>query len=247
LKENISCYDRVQALIRNPEFLRDYNAMTPEEKEYFIAYELTGKTPEQLKKLPPEYFWDEDFFHDFIVSQIGGRNEVKFDKNRSQDKDYISWYMRQFLREERYLHLELDLKAKKRDLLERVGMYIDKYLPYIDKPKTRNKPEKYTNKFAIWDMYKKDISFAKVAKQLKQKETTVRKAYFRAFELIMGEPYDPLKHNRKAISKDELKRTCDTCTERLTCKVLCPDVVAYANQDYGSRLGRFVKDKEFED
>jgi hypothetical protein len=238
MKENISCYDRIQALIRSPEFLKESKEEGLDPEVFLGSFGLFGGFQiTNLKNLRREDYSNDDFFmYEDIIRAIGYKEYGEDSPEESKP-----------LRESRYLLLELDLYAKKKDLLERVEMQIKGFSRYVEnKPKTRSKPEKNTDKFVIWDMYKKNTSFTKIAKQLKEKPSTVRKAYFRAFELIIGEPYNPLKHNRKAISKFELAKTCDTCSGLSTCETLCSDVAAFVKQDYGSRLGMLGRDKAFE-
>ena len=64
----------------------------------------------------------------------------------------------------------------------------------------------------------------------KIKVSTAIKAYYRAFELVHGEKFDPDKHNLGKIPI-ELKNTCTNCPEYSTCEVPCPEVLEYANQD----------------
>ena len=68
MKENISCYDRVQALIRSPEYLKDLKEYYEDEDKYFdpnyfYQYGLYGPVnPEELKNLQREDYCNEDFF-----------------------------------------------------------------------------------------------------------------------------------------------------------------------------------------
>lgn len=137
------------------------------------------------------------------------------------------------------LKLEIDLLSKKQDIKSAVERYVDEYLGVLEKPDRRDRRERAVSKYVVWDLYKTERSFKKIAKRLNKNVDTIRKAYYRAFQNIMGEEYNPEKHNRRSLIKEELERTCDTCPERDACDTLCPQVAVFVNQDYRASLKEY--------
>ena len=58
-----------------------------------------------------------------------------------------------------------------------------------------------------------------------------KKKFYRAYELIYGKKYDPVRYRRPAIEKEDIKVHCGNCSKRSTCKELCPTALAYVEQD----------------
>lgn len=112
--------------------------------------------------------------------------------------------------------------------------------------------DRKVDKWEVWDAYNQTKSFKKTAQKLTARASTymrflndigitakppqkvdistVRKAYYRAFELVYEEKFDPEKHKPEKLPV-KLRRTCDKCPEYATCKALCPEVLEYAVQD----------------
>lgn len=86
------------------------------------------------------------------------------------------------------------------------------------------KPEEYRQTV-------KKKSFVEIGAELGMNKDAARKAYNRAYELIYGMPYR--KGVEAKVQKALLKKECNTCKDRPSCKELCSDVLAYAAQDKG--------------
>ncbi len=257
----ISRYDRVQALIRNPQYLQDLNgmrkALTLQRKmEFLKKYEIANiLEPKTWKKMSLDsvnntaVFTDEDWVARVIptdesklvpisdperrkkmVLALGFSGIPEEDMFLGKTNDALD------LKKERFLTLELNLSSSKDALLRKVEEYIEYYRKFVNVPNTRNTKERKIDKFRVWDEYQKTKDFSKVAeKKFKQDKSLVRTAYLRAFELIMEEPYDPGRHDRKKLTKDQLEKTCDVCETRNTCTLPCPEILAFINQDYRTR------------
>jgi radical SAM protein with 4Fe4S-binding SPASM domain len=63
----------------------------------------------------------------------------------------------------------------------------------------------------------------------------------------MGEKYNPEKHDRKQIKKEQLAKTCDKCESSSTCTTPCPDVLGYVDQDYASRREVYLREPHHKD
>jgi hypothetical protein len=66
---------------------------------------------------------------------------------------------------------------------------------------------------------------------LGKNSATVKKQFYRSFELIYSKKFNPNDYQKPEIKAEYLKRECSTCLEYSTCKDLCPDVLSYADQD----------------
>ena len=242
-------YERVQGLIRNPQYLEDYNKTIKgrfninDRDEFLQKYGIgIPLDPEIWRTADPKYIGNAAVFEDddWIIRPIAEKPSKIINLIETKAGFTGKWDISPHLRDGRYLVVEIDLKAKKKQPLKKLEDYLDLYGRRVLKPSYRDKPDKKVEKFHIWDLYKKIKNFSKISKRINQKETTIRKAYLRAFEIIMGEKYDPMIHNRKSLSIHELSITCDKCSNRNTCDTLCPEVLAYANQDRGSSRGIIV-------
>lgn len=149
-----------------------------------------------------------------------------------------------------YLILKINLTKGKDEIIEKAKNVID-YYHYFIKDNTRLSKDRYVNKWHVFDIYNETKSFQKTLDQLLYKArsqvrflkslggdaeirqidlSTVRKAYYRAFELVYGEAYDSERHSPKKLPP-ELTKVCATCSERETCTALCPEVMEYVDQD----------------
>ncbi len=63
----------------------------------------------------------------------------------------------------------------------------------------------------------------------------------------MLEDYDPNKHNRKSLTKTQLKKTCNDCSEYNKCNALCPQVLAFVKQDQYVRKFDAINKTQFTD
>lgn len=150
------------------------------------------------------------------------------------------------------LIVKIDLKADNEIILKDFIKCLKYYQYFIKTNKSRMALDRKVDKWEVWDAYNQTKTFKKVVHKLnnlaanyvrilndmginekappKLDISTVRKAYYRAFELVHGEKFDPEKHKPEKLPI-KLKRTCDKCPEYSTCKALCPEVLEYAEQD----------------
>jgi hypothetical protein len=150
------------------------------------------------------------------------------------------------------LILKIDLKADSEIILKDLIECLKYYQYFIKRNKSRMTIDRKVDKWEVCDAYKETKAFKKVVHKLNTRAanyvrflndigitekappkldvSTVRKAYYRAFELVHGEKYDPEKHKPEKLPI-KLRRTCDKCPEYSTCNVLCPEVLEYAVQD----------------
>ena len=77
------------------------------------------------------------------------------------------------------------------------------------------------------------MGFSAIARKLRLTEDAAKKAFYRACELTQGKKYDPemLKKEIWIVRKEELKKTCGNCPDRRECKIKCPEILAYVDQD----------------
>ncbi len=150
------------------------------------------------------------------------------------------------------LIVKINLKADKEVILKELIECLKYYQYFIPRTKSRMTPDRKVDKWEVWDAYNQTKSFEKVVQKLnaraanymrflndigitakappKLNVSTVRKAYYRAFELAHGEKFDPNKHKPEKLPI-KLRRTCDKCPERATCQALCSEVMENVKQE----------------
>lgn len=132
------------------------------------------------------------------------------------------------------LIIRIDLKADKDVIVNSFIKQLDYYQYFINKYNTRMTSDRKVNKWEVWDTYNQTKSFKKTVQKIiarasthtrflndigiiakppqKLNSSTTIKAYYRAFELVYGEKFDPEKHKSEKLAI-KLKRTCDKCPE----------------------------------
>ena len=144
----------------------------------------------------------------------------------------------------REINLKIDLDSDVSNLLEWAEFYIkgmkslrEDFIPEVKEVRYRFEDDFIC--LEIWDLQKKYKNYEKTReilckeKNIPMNYDTVRKKYYRAYELIYGEEYNPeeFKKNNSEILKITLTKNCSNCSEKPTCKQLCPDVLNYVKQD----------------
>ena len=134
----------------------------------------------------------------------------------------------------------VDLRKKKKQLLREFEEFLNNAYRYRDyfsietwePDNSRFRAEAWTH-LKVWKLRRKQLSFFKIAEQLKLTEDNARKSFYRAYELTQGHKYDPkmLKKQIWLVRKKELQKTCDNCPDRDTCTVLCPEILRFIDQD----------------
>jgi len=101
----------------------------------------------------------------------------------------------------------------------------------------------------VWKLRKKRQSFSNIANQLDISVDVAKKSFARAFELTQGKKYDPELYRREAwaVKMNELARTCDVCPDRSTCVELCPDMLAFVDQDHAAQKQKLLDDSDYID
>lgn len=217
--------DRLKALVRNPQYLKDLKEL--EADEFCLKYGLyTPVKPELLERNEPELLEYCQIFRDFITKVIPAEDKVITTGHPVFELDFSP-----HLEDGRYLTLKIDLLQDKKDIIATIKSDMEFYSRYIKKEQTRDTGSRTIDRFLVWDEYRTLRKFSKIAEKYQVREATVRKAYYRAFELIMGEPYDMERHNRKNLTKEQLIKTCEICPEYKSCNVPCPDILPFIEQD----------------
>jgi hypothetical protein len=111
------------------------------------------------------------------------------------------------------------------------------------KPKQRFRREQI-EALKVWEERRLRKPYRQIAKELGIKESTARKRFGRAYELLFNKKYDPADFEKPEVKKEYLKRVCTTCNERPTCKELCPDVIAFIEQDTESQIRQLLGEVE---
>ena len=144
--------------------------------------------------------------------------------------------------------LLVDLRKKKKQLLREFSEFIDSVYRYKNystikkdsdfefykqlKPDiSRFRKEAWTH-LEVWKLRIKRMRFSEIAKKLNLTEDNAKKSFYRGYELTQGRPFDPDKFKKETsvVRKDELEKICETCDERESCMILCPDALRYIDQ-----------------
>lgn len=101
---------------------------------------------------------------------------------------------------------------------------LDSFKNWLRKEKrslSRQRSETHRH-LAIWKMRRQRIPYSQIASLQKISIDAVKKSFRRAWALTQGRSYDPESFAR-AVNLG-VTRQCDTCTDRPTCRELCPDM-----------------------
>lgn len=206
-------YDRIQALVRDKQYLKDrskcesikeYTERSKAEKVLCKKYHLVlVLTDAFAKKYSRGQLGDTMMFTDVdpVVSIIpAGKYEsstktvkVKGKKIKVHTTDPRTY----ILRKGRFLTLEIDLKAKDKDIERLVRKRISTYKSIVEKGKSHDKKGEY-DPWEVWDMHKKQgLALAEIARQksgrkgnptyddiLRKYDSKVRRAYDKACQMI---------------------------------------------------------------
>ncbi len=106
-----------------------------------------------------------------------------------------------------------------------------------DDPTIKNKRlrKEQIEAMEVWAEKRLDKTFKQISADQGISESAALKRMQKAHELIYGEKYNPADFEKPEIKKRHLKRECSTCKEHPdhggTCSELCPDVMAFVEQD----------------
>ncbi len=189
-------FDRVQALLRIPKYLKAIKTMKgrfihDEQKSFFKKYHLNDiimdheflekysmKDKDSSSKFP-EHVEQSAIFTDNWVTRVIPYERAKMTEEmidmRSEDGQILKQKILRhapgpWLRERRYLTIEIDLMKNKDEILAKVRKEIDFFARYVEKVKTRKKETFYSP----WDVYdlhkKKKLNFSQIARKLSGRE-----------------------------------------------------------------------------
>jgi hypothetical protein len=152
------------------------------------------------------------------------------------------------------LSIKIDLTADTGSIIEYFIEQLKYFQSFLPNKKSRMAQDRVVDKWEVWDAYNETKFFQKAVAKLNSRAadrfklltslgvpaeappkinvSTARKAYYRAFELVNGEKFDPDKHKPGKLPIP-LRRTCDQCPKYSSCEALCPEALEYASQDRG--------------
>lgn len=151
-----------------------------------------------------------------------------FNKTESGDTELTDWGI---LDDKGYVHIKVNPLAPRRIIhfqLDRILTSVVRNV-YGSKEDTRFRKERI-QALQVWEKRRLREPFKQIAKELGIKEPAAKKAFYKAYELIYGKKYDPAGYEKPEIKKEYLKKTCNACMEKSTCKELCPDVIEFVKQ-----------------
>jgi hypothetical protein len=154
------------------------------------------------------------------------RGQIKLKPSERLLKVDLSKPRKQIVKEFEYF---LDVVERWRERDKQIQVIKENYAKW-NQDKSRNS-EKTWQALEVWKLRREKTPFKDIARKLKMGEEAAKKAFYRAYELIEEKPYKKERMTKRAIPKSELKRICDTCPDRSTCRVPCPDALPYVIQD----------------
>jgi len=160
--------------------------------------------------------------------------------------------------------LIVDLRKRKSQLKKEFEKFIDNQISYQQKVKNRTPfyiseqtylgwsqendrlRKEAAQQLEIWQLRKKHLSFDEIARKLGIEKDTAKKGFYRAYELSQNKRYDKLFFTKmlKEVKKTDLKKTCESCSDRETCNEPCPEILSYADKDTRTSLREQLLDEE---
>lgn len=148
--------------------------------------------------------------------------------------------------------LKVDLSRKRGELLREFTLFLDlaeahrasgdvpeswarNYITWA--PDTSRFRVESWQALAVWRLRRKRKTYSEIARILKIGVPAAKMAFQRAYELIECKAYDAeaFKRENLPVSISELKKSCLDCPDKRTCTEICPDVLAYVEQDHASQ------------
>jgi hypothetical protein len=218
LPPSLSSYEKALDLI-NPQ------------KEIFFPEEF-------IAKMLPKLFFDPAI----EMIEIKGSNPSNFEESRVIKP--IEAIERLGLKPWERIY-KVDLRKKKTQIMIEFERCLDN--AYLNNLKIlynkRDRSETLIH-LEVWKLRKKRKNFSQIAKALNITLDAAKKSFYRAYELTQGKSYNPevLKKEVWRVKKTDIKQTCDTCSKRNECEILCPDVLRYIDQDQIKRRKKLLSD-----
>ena len=161
--------------------------------------------------------------------------------------------------------ITIDLRKRKTQLIEELTDFIDEQLnihnagvrlnldsAIIWKPPENNRERKEAwGQLEVWKLRKQRKNFRWISRELRISEDLAKKRFYRAYELVQRESYDPDRYRKEGwkVRKSDLLRICDNCKDQRCLEQMetggewtpCPEVLNYINQDYVPRKEKLLK------
>ena len=148
---------------------------------------------------------------------------------------------------------KIDLKKKKSQIMKEVSEYLDRaYMRRTSEsdwtPDNSRDREEAWQHLAVWKLRRQRKSFSEIATDRNITKDAAKKSFYRAFELICGNRFDPVLFKRDywEIRQADIGKQCKTCPNHPDnggdCNELCPDMLAFVNQD-----NQYQREKSGED
>jgi len=83
----------------------------------------------------------------------------------------------------------------------------------------------------VWVERRNRKPYPQIAREFNITQSAAKKRFYSSYEFLYKKPYNSAEYEKPEIKKEYLKRVCSTCADKQTCKVLCPDVIQFVEQD----------------
>ena len=235
-----------RAFYNRPEELREF--LDPSRRIQHGIYP-PGEDPEETATI-------EDFFYERVLPELFSPEGITLVRGFSWEFPVLGANAGKLKPYQRLL--KIDFRKRKSELLRQFEAFIDtmekmqKYYQGKDRKKRgydeweadySRQTDELRTQFKIWKMRKERKSFAFIAEELKISEDLAKKHFYRAFELTQQKPYDKYLYKRNRFIKiAELEKVCESCPDNPQnggqCRILCPNVLPFADQDNVSQRDR---------
>lgn len=203
------------------------------EKKFNLVFPINPHKKIDWGNFPNFKIFDDEIIEGFNLSKLYQPvSQINIDEyGQGGNEDFKSYYFGPILR------VKIDLRYDKFEILSFLSKQID--LARLNrgiKKLNRDHLNKFHLYAQVWDLRKGQgkKSYREIGRILGKKISTVKSMFYRAFELIFNKPYDSdfFKNYKSMVYKESLRKYCDICEERKTCRDVCPDIISYIMQDW---------------
>lgn len=131
--------------------------------------------------------------------------------------------------------LSVDFGSSKELLLKKFDSFLSEELSkspiHQNRKKIRMQSDKKLRQYLkVWQLKKIGVKFDRISIILNEDVSTVKKQFYKAFEIIYGCEYSEDKFKEMAIKQNSFN-LCQNCPKRSNCQSLCDEANEYANLD----------------
>jgi len=129
--------------------------------------------------------------------------------------------------------LRVDFIKPRNQIMAELAAAVDVAQRKLNVPSSERWRQEVTRHLRVWRLRKEKKPFSQIAKEMNMSEDTAKDSFYRGYELTQRRAYDRQAFLREAWTQklENLERICATCPDRKNCTTLCPQIMAYVDQD----------------